>query len=85
MTSGALPAEGHGPEGNGRVVQGAPQYGERGLAVTTKWVAGSRSRTQDGPAHWGRRWTKEQESEAQRLVRDKTPDQLKMPCALWDR
>lgn len=33
----------------------------------------------------GRRLTAEQESEVQKLIRDKTPDQIKMPYALWSR
>ncbi len=33
----------------------------------------------------GRHLTAEQEGEVRRLIRDKTPDQLKMPYALWTR
>ncbi|RFC38296.1 MAG: Transposase [Candidatus Nitrotoga sp. LAW] len=33
----------------------------------------------------GRRLNAEQESEVQKLIRDKTPDQIKMPYALWSR
>jgi len=33
----------------------------------------------------GRRLTAQQESEIQRLIRERTPDQLKMPFALWSR
>jgi len=33
----------------------------------------------------GRRLTGEQEAEVRRLICDKTPDQLKMPYALWTR
>lgn len=37
------------------------------------------------PPGLGRVLTSEQEKEAQRLIRDRTPDQLKMPYALWNR
>ena len=37
------------------------------------------------PPGLGRILTSEQEKEAQRLIRDRTPDQLKMPYALWNR
>ncbi|RFC37610.1 MAG: Transposase [Candidatus Nitrotoga sp. LAW] len=33
----------------------------------------------------GRRLNAEQGSEVQKLIRDKTPDQIKMPYALWSR
>lgn len=33
----------------------------------------------------GRRLNTEQEREVQKLIRDKTPDQIKMPYALWSR
>lgn len=33
----------------------------------------------------GRRLAAEQEREVQKLIRDKTPDQIKMPYALWSR
>ena len=33
----------------------------------------------------GRRLAAEQEREVQKLIRDKTPDQIKMPYALWGR
>lgn len=33
----------------------------------------------------GRRLNAEQEREVQKLIRDKTPDQIKMPYALWSR
>ena len=37
------------------------------------------------PVGKGRILTSEQEKETQRLIRDRTPDQLKMPYALWNR
>src|SRR5574343_768030 len=37
------------------------------------------------PQATGRTLTAEQEREAQRLIRDRTPDQLKMIYALWSR
>jgi transposase len=37
------------------------------------------------PAGKGRILTSEQERDAQRLIMDKTPDQLKLPYALWNR
>ena len=37
------------------------------------------------PVGKGRILTREQEKETQRLISDKTPDQLKMPYALWNR
>lgn len=37
------------------------------------------------PPGLGRILTMEQEKETQRLIRDRTPDQLKMPYALWNR
>ena len=37
------------------------------------------------PAGKGRILTSEQEREAQRLIMDRTPDQLKLPYALWNR
>jgi len=33
----------------------------------------------------GRRLNAEQEVEVRKLIRDKTPDQIKMPYALWSR
>ena len=37
------------------------------------------------PSGTGRTLTAEQESEVQRLIRDRSPDQLKMAYALWTR
>lgn len=37
------------------------------------------------PVGKGRILTNEQDKETQRLIRDRTPDQLKMPYALWNR
>ena len=37
------------------------------------------------PTGVGRRLSAEQESEVQKLICDKTPDQMKMPYALWSR
>lgn len=48
-------------------------------------VKGIRIRRRGRPAGACRRLTVEQEKQIQRLIRDKQPDQMKLPFALWSR
>lgn len=64
--------------GKGAIISATKRCKEGGWAAVDLKKRGRRTGT-------GRRLTAEQETEIQRIIRDKTPDQLKMPFALWTR
>ena len=60
------------------IISAVKRYNEGGWPAVDLKKRGRKTGT-------GRRLTPEQESEIQQIIQDKTPDQLKMPFALWTR